>query len=408
MRVSSSYATISSAVADLSSVVEDTFSNANMRNIIFELHTDGTMCLIGINQVVTVKQSFTPDVMQVSLDPTDTLNSNGKFYFQINSKELRDYLNAYKGVRQTVVDEVIFETGERGKIKCTIIESDKPSDSEFMYENEPKKYASYWHFDNIPIPNTLFLNINYQAPEGELTDLSTDAIIYFTSTLFPILENGNSAYSCATFTENSIIVSHPAFVTVVKSALQDDKIFKDIRLTYKAFEYLDRVARSNQYIGVARAERYIDIKTDVQEVFLTYDTKIPNYKVILETLNRDSVVTINRIYMKDVVKRLSLLNDNIEFHINASNNMITLKNSRFSQDININFQRSMEELGNIKFKLMPAVINKAIIGNDDACIYDNPYGRDIFLYFVKTPRGMAVFISDASGAWFSRAEVKTY
>ena len=68
----------------------------------------------------------------------------------------------------------------------------------------------------------------------------------------------------------------------------------------------------------------------------------------------------------------------------------------------------MEELGNIKFKLMPAVINKAIIGNDDACIYDNPYGRDIFLYFVKTPRGMAVFISDASGAWFSRAEVKTY
>ena len=51
---------------------------------------------------------------------------------------------------------------------------------------------------------------------------------------------------------------------------------------------------------------YICLKMTNTEVFLVYDTRLANYKVYIEMFKKDHVITFDRIYFKDMLKRFIL------------------------------------------------------------------------------------------------------
>lgn len=429
MRFSSKYDELIANLNDLASVVEDSLSSDSVKNIVFKL-TKGNetepsrVCMIGINQFITFKRFMHEDSVQVTLEDGEC-DSNGVMLFQLNCKELRSYLDSYKSLRRTYVEEVIFEPSH-GKIKCTVIEKNSYTQEQITEmqnagqdELLDHEIHSYWHFSNIPIDRSVMNAIGYTAPETELTQLQSVNITMYTATLLPIMQNGTNLYSYMMFDDEHVIAFAQAYTVVMNNQITEGGIFTGLRLQYRAIAFLNKVICNDEVIQVAKTDRHIYIKTDLSEAFILYDTTMPAYQAQLDLFKKDHVVTVDRLYLKDVLKRLSLENDSIEVGIKAGENKISLSNSKFGQDIDIVYKRGFDEFESIKFRVMPEVLNKAIIGDDSKFTYDTmqdpdsgeeinvPHGHEVFLYYCHNERNKAVVFSDVSSMWFSIVRVKT-
>lgn len=422
MKFACKYTDLVTTLADVYIVAEDALSNEDMRNIVFQLSPEGKATLIAFNQHIVIKKPIEEGVVTLEIDTEKDTLVDGFYYMSLKSKELREYLNSYKNVRTTEVEEVIFEPGDRNSIKCTTIERVSLSDEEkTLYENNGQPiptYVSHWSFGNIPIKPTSFQYINLKADTVDITDISSQAIAFHTKNLLPIMQSGVDLYSSVMFDEQNVVVMNAAFTTIMQNNVADGGLFVGVRLMHKCVDFLDKLSvtsitsadePSSAFLKVAKLERYIYVKSETSEVFLIYDNKLAGYQTMSNMFKKENVITINRIYLKDVLKRLSLVHDNIEFSIKPDDNIVTLRNSKFSQDINIGYQRGMAEFGKVNFKIMPDVLNKSIIGSDEEFTQmSGDYAKDVFIYFCPTQKDIAIVFADATGKWFSVVRVKTY
>ena len=110
---------------------------------------------------------------------------------------------------------------------------------------------------------------------------------------------------------------------------------------------------------------------------------------------------LDRQYFRDVLKRLSLASDAVEVKIEANADSIVVQNSKFSQSVPITNSKGLDALGSVSFKVLPDVMNKAIIGDD------SQFSNSVFMYFAPTQNGgYSLVFSDDSGFWFSVASIR--
>ena len=416
MRFACDYAKLTSVLSDVYGVAEDPMTNDKLRNIIFQFGKDGKAIIMAFNSNVIIKKPLQEGEYELSLADNDILVED-KFYMNLSSKELREYLNSYKNVRTTTVDKVIFENADRSRIKCTTIELVNLSEEDkVMYTNSGKDfptYVSHWMFNNTTIPGNQFMYINQNANGVETTTLNAVDILFCTKNLLPLLQNGTDMFSSISFDETYAVATCSTFTTVMKNEIKEGGVFSGISLVYKCIDMLTKLAtvavNTSTTLEVAKLQNYIYIKTADSEVFLLYGTKLIPYNAIVDSYRKDNVITLGRIYLKDVLKRLSLVNDNIEVSIKPDDNIVTLSNSKFTQDININLQRNMAELGKIRFKLMPDVFTKSIIGSDEEFTMNGAEGyTDVYVYCCKSGDNISIYFADGTGMWFSNLRTKTY
>lgn len=417
MRFSSRYSDLMDCLADVSSVLDDSFIPDDARNVIFKFQLaspSNEVYLIGINRVITLRRRMVSESCTIDLDESE-VDGDGVLLISIKAKELTNFLGSYKGLRKTRVEDVILERTDHGKIKCTVVEKNVFSEDELanlMYseggeEIVNRTMTSTWVFDSIPIPANLRNNINLVGPKGDLVQLRREYVQLHTQNLLPIMQNGTNLYSTLLFDSESVVGFNQAYTTIMKNRIADGEVFSDVMLTYKAISYIDRLVSSEDVIEVAKTDKHIYIRTLLSETFLIYSTRMALYKNVADLFTRNSVVTVDRIYLKDVLKRLMLINDSIEVNIKPADNVATLSNSKFSQDIDLAYQRGMSQYNSVRFKIMPDVMNKAIIGADDKFINpDASHGSEVYIYYCADSN--AIVFSDASDGWYSVVKVKVY
>lgn len=400
MRFSCSFDTLLSNLQMVASVVEDSLSAEDDKNIIFQFHKSelqNEVRFIGISPVITYKKDVEAGYT-LTLDDHD-VDSAGYMYVQIKSKELLQYLNAYKNLRLTVVDEVIFEK-HGGSILCTVLESEK--------ENEGKQHASTYSFNDIPIKTNRVPSINLVAPEGGLVGIEKVGLLFHTTNLLPIMENSPTLlYGSMLFDSRYVVAFNKSYTTVMSNMVSEGGVFTGIRLSYRALQFIDRVISNDDILGVAKTEKHIYIQTGSSEAFIVYDTKAAPYQTQIDMFTKDSYVKVNRIYLKDILKRLSLRNEDIEVTVNPAEGVVKLRNSCFSQEMEVSGQAGMEGRGVFKFKIIPDVLSKAIIG-DDVQFTEDAFGEDTYFYYCEKEGKTAIAIADKSSSWFSLVRVRIY
>ena len=175
MKFSCDYATLVENLSDISTVAEDSMLKDDTKNVIFKFDADGTVTLLGIvPQMLIFKRFIEKDKYRLEFSDAEKegfqnqVDNNGvssSLYFQIKSKELTGFLNSYKSVRRTQVEEVSFEINERGAIRCTVLEKEK--DEEGYVADDAKVHLSYWSFNNIAIRQNQMMDITIKAPEEQ-------------------------------------------------------------------------------------------------------------------------------------------------------------------------------------------------------------------------------------------------
>lgn len=392
MKLICTYNSLVSNLADVAGVVEDQMLNDDMKNAIFKLESkDGLskVTLIGATQLITFRREL--DANDFRLEFTEEEQATGVVFFQIKSKELNGFLNSYKSSRRTTVEEVTFTFTERGKILCQVLEKDKTEDE--------RPYLSNWVFNNIPIKENMMPMINLVGADKTVA-LNKANILLPTKTLLNVLTNVTSLYGQMIVGEDYAVAFNPAFVTLMNNTMREGGVFENIKLSYKALSFMDKVICTEDVVEVAKSEQHIYFKTSNSEAFVRYDTKLADYATYMDIFKKDYAVCVDRIFLKDILKRLSLVNEAIEVTIKPEENTVEFKNTKFQQEIPIIQQKDIAQFGTLTFKIMPDVLDKAIIGTDEE------FGSYTFIYYCPQQGGKAsIVFADDLTCWYSVVKV---
>lgn len=395
MHLSTSYEVLTGTLSNIASVVEDSLSSEEMRNVIFAV-SENQMKMIGVNQLITYRKRIELGDFRVVFSEEDKLHEDGMFYFQLNSKELTSFLNTFKGMRKTKPSDVIFETKNGGiKIELTVVE-DSLSDSGV-------KNTSQWTFDNSPINRSVFAELSRQLPaeDSGWSPVPTKHILGYVANMLPIMtsEGNSTLYNILTFGDDFVVAFNQRFNTLMQNILPDQ--FKGISLNYRAVSFMKSVICNSDMVEVNKTDMQLVFKTEDSEAFVKFLTRLPAYKMFLESYKEDHGIVIDRQYFKDVLKRLALVNENITLVIDGSKNEISVSNTKFRQKIDILQTKAMEELGEVHLKVRPQVFQQAIVGDD------NQFSGELCIYFVKSENGgYTTIFTDLSKSWMSIAVLR--
>ena len=379
----------------VSTVVEDKLLDDSMRNIIFKLTSKG-VCLIGYNSIAICKTHLQEGDYRVEFMEGDLKSSEeGEvMYIQVKSKELNNFLSTFKSLNKTKPSDVLFET-INAKIRLTVFE--EPVDEMDTRLSQP----SVWVFDNIVVKENVLKEINQKIEEGGQSIQSLDILLYLT-TLLPLLsdEGGNSLPSKMHFSKDYVYVMPKMFATLFTNVLPE--AFQDVVFSYSALNFLKKVLDHNEVVSVNKTATHVTLVTDTSAALLRYTTKMPDQKVYQNAVKKDNGVGLDKLYLKDVLKRLSISNESVTITVKALEEVMEVKNSKFSQVIPLTQVKGMEGLGNVVFKLTPEILNKAVIGDNSGAFPD-----ELFLYIVpQQTSGYTLVFADATSSWFSILSVR--
>lgn len=432
MKFKIKYDNLVAKLQEVSAVVEDQLTQEDSKNVVFKFE-EGKATILGISATLTLKKPLKESEYTLELDEKDMITENidgvehQVVYMQLKSKELLNFLNAYKSLSLTVVDDVTFEFTPRGQVKCTVTEIDIPKDKESNSTEEgtildmleiseeseeaekkpettsSKVRKSWWVFDNIAIKANMKRFINMSVSEDvELTPFVGSQILWNTIHLLPVMQNTTNMFGKMAFDNDFVVAFNPMFTSLLGNVVSEGGILSGLNLSYKALTFLSKILTPETQLLVSKQGNQLYIKIeDESEIFITFDTAQIKYSQFFDIMkNATHKIVVNRVYLKDVLKRLSLSNDNVEFV--TGEGKVTLKNTKFEQDIDIIASEDMESLGKISFKIMPDVLNKAIIG-DSLNEHD-----EITIAFSEGKNGIMVVISHMEKKWASIVKVKTY
>lgn len=377
MKVTLSFDEFTSKMGYMNSILSDKSVEEKLKNLIFIVEGN-ELRLVAYNAFTFVRSTF--EDTEIDLDGRD------KWNFQIKASEVNKIISAFSNLYKTQVKRIEFsEEGVRIKLLVHEVAKDE-ADSRLNRDSE-------FLFESAPLLPKIEEEIKMQFPESVDMLSSADMLLYLDS-LFPLITNdtANSLGSKINFADDYVFVVSAAMSSFMVNKLPE--AFHDLCLTYSSSGFLKKMSESSENIGVAKIDKYLCIQEGNTEAFMRYQKVKINYSMYVSKRSKDKGFVVDRLYLKDVLKRMSTVEPSGVFKVEGDE--LFVSNNNFNQTIPLN---NKKEADGLSFNIFTSVLEKAILGKDDV------FTGDLFIYFVDTVRGYLVFLSDGSGAWFSSIQV---
>ena len=411
MKVNFKYDDFLANLLTVANVLNESTVSEDIKNVIIQV--DGNdVTVMGVTSLLVYKKKVGADAVTVIREDGDKDSE----YLSVKIKELIDFLNTYKSLRKTVVDEVILETVRNTeskniiRIRCTVVEKTIPVD-EF---DEPKTSISHWMFNAVPVKPNMLPFINMQVPEG-ITQINLSKYSIHTKQLANILQPGAGIHSSLHFTKDWVYAKGNAFSTYMRNqTTEETEVFTDVDLAYRTVNFIERIASnstSEDTIGVAKDDKFIFFVTNKDEVIYTAYTvtRDTTYAGCIEAFTKDNCILVNRFSLREALKRFSLKNDSINVTIKLSDGVVEMKNSMFDQQLAILNQKGFEGLDEVHFSIMPNILGSGIICDD---ISEQAGSEELCLYYCTTSKGINILCLsdllkyDSDNLWFTYMNTK--
>lgn len=383
MKISISFSELQNVLGYVNTVLSDKSVDDKIKNVIFLVSESGEVQVVAYNALTfcrTVLEKAVAEGIHV-----------GGWEFQVKAGELNKIVSSFSNMYRTHVDTLDFE--ESGvRIRLTVHEVAKEGiDSKLSKD-------SMFELENAPILSNINKEIKTKFPENQSLSMSNELMVYINA-MFGIMANdsSNSIASKLNFAEDYVFCMSNAMSAFMVNKLPDD--FKNVSLGYSSVSFLKKICEGlgeNQGIGVAKTDLYICVESGNTQAFMRYKPVKINYKMYVSKMSKDKGIVIDRLYFKDVLKRMGNIAAEGKLFVSDDEN-ITVQNDAFSQEIPLNGIK--EGTVGTQFKFSVSVLEKLILGSDDA------YADNLFIYFVDTMRGYIVYVSDKSGVWFANTQV---
>lgn len=380
MKISVNFGELQSVLGYSNTILGDKSVDEKLKNVIFMVNsTDETVRVVSYN-------AYT--FSRTELEKATVEDCTSDWEFQVKASDLNKIISSFSSMYKTEVNTIDFED-DGVKIKLTVHEVPKEGNDERLAQD------SIFHLENAPILKNISNDIHMDFPEDDELLSSGDLLLYLDS-LFPLLSNdsASSMGSKINFADDYVFVITSAMSAFMQNKLPD--AFKSITITYSSVNFLKKLCENVEDLGVAKLEKYICIKSGNTEAFMKFQRVKVNYKMYIDKRDTTNGVVIDRLYLKDVLKRMGNTSPDGKVFI-TDGNELRVENASFQQSIPLNNSKGNVE--GVGFNISVPVLEKIIVGRDDV------FTEDVFLYLVETPRGYIIYLSDKTGSWFANTQV---
>lgn len=288
MKLRLSYSELQSVLGYVNTILSDKTVDEKMKNVIF-LVEDGLATVVGYSSLT---------FSRTKLNDCETEDVEDKWSFQVKSSELNKIISSYNNLYKTKVDYIDF-VEFKNKIKVVIHEE--------AIKEEDSRLSQTGNFllDNIPLLEAIKREITLDFPEETDSILSSDLLLYIDS-LFPLMSNdsASSLVSKLNFAKDYIFVTASYISSFFVNRLPD--AFKDLTLGYSSVNFLKRLCDGVESIDVQRLDKYLCIESGMTEAFLRYQRVKVKHEPYVNRMNSDNGIVLDRLYLKDVLKRMSV------------------------------------------------------------------------------------------------------
>lgn len=310
------------------------------------------------------------------------------WYFQIKASELSKIMSSYSNLYKTKVEQIDIEDNNvRTKITVHEIPIDEEKDAKLAQN-------SVFEVENAPILPKILSDIKSEFPE-ESNSVVCSELLFYLSSLLPLMSNdsANSTASKLNFAEDYVFTLNSSCSAFIKNQLPEE--FKGITLGYSSVGFLKKLCEGTDFISVARDKIYLCIESGNTQAFMRFKPIKINYKSYVQKKSKEKGIVIDRLYMKDVLRRMGSISVDGKMHIDSENSLIVM-NDVFQQEVPL--ERCKTGTVGLSFKISIPIMNSLIIGNDEVL------SSELFIYFVETTRSYIIYLQDKSGTWFSSTQ----
>lgn len=360
-------------------VTSDSVLKDGDKTIIFMVKEEGESLAVARNTDLFVRIKFLPELVKEAGN------------IQLNSSELAKILATYSGLSRTVVKNLEFRVNNS---KIQVIVHEEAIDEDFQEFSGDTSYS----LDNIKIKEKVLQDISIDFDDENAENVPSDELGLVLSTLIPIMDskkgtNNNKIH----FASDKVFVMDNRGQVFYENILPE--VFGNSTFRYSSVNYMRKLMESsNHLLAVVQGNKFaIRSESGEIEAFINQLGVSFNYKPTLDSITKENGVIIDRAFLKDILRRLSIIGSDPKISIQEDGVHITTED--FSRVVPI-----MNAKGNIfgvEFKVRSSLLSSMIVGEDSLM------SNNLFMYVEKASRGLGYFltISDDSGAFLSNTKV---
>lgn len=371
------YNTLSYLLDNATSVTSDSALKDADKTIFFLVNNDGESIVVAKNSDLFIRVKFTPELVKEAGN------------VQLNSSELSKILGTFSNLSRTRVESVEFKVNNS---KVQVIVHEVALDEGYEEFAGDTSYS----LDSIKIKEKTLQDISVEFDDENAVDVDSMELDIVLSTLMPIMDskkglNNNQIH----FASDQIFVMDNRSQVFYKNILPE--VFGNSAFRYTSVAYMRKMIQTSNHLRVVISGNKFAIRSENGEIE-AYINQLGvrfNYKPTLEGITKENGIVLDRAFLKDIIRRLSIMGSDPKVSIQEDGVLITTES--FSRVIPI--MNSKGNVEGIEFKVNSSLLSSMIIGDDSVM------SNDLFLYFERATRGIQLTISDDSGAFLSNTRV---
>lgn len=360
------------------SVTSDSALKDADKTIFFLIKDEGESIVVAKNSDLFIRVKFTPELVKEAGN------------VQVNSSELSKILGTFSNLSRTRVESIEFKVH---KSKVQVIVHESALDEGYQDFAGDTSYS----LDSINIKEKTLQDISVEFDDENAVDVDSMELDIVLSTLLPIMDskkglNNNQIH----FARDQIFVMDNRSQIFYKNILPE--VFSNSSFRYTSVAYMRKLIQTSNHLRVVISGNKFAIRSESGEVE-AYINQLGvrfNYKPTLEKITKENGIILDRAFLKDIIRRLSIMGSDPKVSIQEDGVHITTES--FSRVIPISNSKGNVE--GMEFKVNSSLLASMIIGDDSVM------SNNLFLYLEPVkPRGIQLTISDDSGAFLSNTKV---
>ena len=360
------------------SVTSDSALKDADKTIFFLIKDEGESIAVAKNSDLFIRVKFTPELVKEAGN------------VQVNSSELSKILGTFSNLSRTRVESIEFKVH---KSKVQVIVHESALDEDYQDFAGDTSYS----LDSINIKEKTLQDISVEFDDENAVDVDSMELDIVLSTLLPIMDskkglNNNQIH----FASDQIFVMDNRSQIFYKNILPE--VFSNSSFRYTSVAYMRKLIQTSNHLRVVISGNKFAIRSESGEVE-AYINQLGvrfNYKPTLEKITKENGIILDRAFLKDIIRRLSIMGSDPKVSIQEDGVHITTES--FSRVIPISNSKGYVE--GMEFKVNSSLLASMIIGDDSVM------SNNLFLYLEPVkPRGIQLTISDDSGAFLSNTKV---
>lgn len=371
------YNTLTYLLDNATSVTSDSALKDADKTIFFLVNDGEESIAVAKNSDLFIRVQFTPELVKEAGN------------VQVNSSELSKILGTFSNLSRTRVESVEFKVNNS---KVQVIVHEVALDEGYEEFAGDTSYS----LDSIKIKEKTLEDISVKFDDENAVDVDSMKLDIVLSTLMPIMDskkglNNNQIH----FASDQIFVMDNRSQVFYKNILPE--VFGNSAFRYTSVAYMRKMIQTSNHLRVVISGNKFAIRSENGEIE-AYINQLGvrfNYKPTLEGITKENGIILDRAFLKDIIRRLSIMGSDPKVSIQEDGVHITTES--FSRVIPI--MNSKGNVEGIEFKVNSSLLSSMIIG-DDSVMSDS-----LYLYFERATRGIQLTISDDSGAFLSNTRV---